>query len=134
MFGCPYFEENLTTGIHDNLPGLFGPIPIAHYAHAAQNTLRGYAAPFNVEAGKPQAWEECLDLTGFENLQIGLVTGDRNILWHRESIDRMHDWLRRKLPAERCRKRVFAGYGHQDLFWGKNSAKDVFGELANLLQ
>lgn len=133
MFGSPYLESNLSDGIHDRLAEFFGPIPIALYAHAAQNSLRGYAAPFNVEGQANPSWEKCLDLKGFEDLQIGLVTGDQNILWHRESMDRMYDWLRRKLRAGQCEKRTLAGYGHQDLFWGKNAANDVFPMLLELL-
>lgn len=134
MFGSPYLESNLSRGIHDRLPEFFGPIPIGLYAHAAQNSLRGYAAPFNVEVGTKSSWEECLDLTGFQDLQIGLVTGGQNILWHRESMDRMYDWLRRKLRAGQCQKRTIEGYGHQDLFWGKDAANVVFPALVELLK
>ena len=138
MFGSPYCEDRLSEGIHNHLEHFFGPIPIAHYAHAAQNTLRGYAAPFNVEGQSKPAFEACLDLEGFEelhakDLRIGLVTGSRNILWHRESIDRMHDWLRRRLPAQKCQKRIIPDYGHQDLFWGKDAADNVFPVLLELL-
>jgi hypothetical protein len=45
----------------------------------------------------------------------------------------MHDWLRRKLSAQQCQKRVIRGYGHQDLFWGKNAAEAVFPVLLELL-
>jgi hypothetical protein len=134
MFGSPYLETNLSAGIHESLPEFFGQIPVAHYAHAAQNALRGYAAPFNVERDSLDMWESCLDIAGFEGLRIGLVTGRENVLWHRDSIDRMYDWLRRKLSDRQCRKCVFAGYAHQDLFWGKNAAADVFPTLLGLVQ
>ncbi|HEY6555695.1 MAG TPA: hypothetical protein VI072_00420, partial [Polyangiaceae bacterium] len=45
-----------------------------------------------------------------------------NQLWHRDSIDRMYDWLRRD-PRVRVTKRVFERYGHQDLWWSPRSAE-----------
>ena len=42
-----------------------------------------------------------------------MITGELNRLWHRDSIDLMHEWLcRGGLNAKASiSKRVFAGYG-----------------------
>jgi hypothetical protein len=104
------------------------------YQHAAQNALRGFAAPFGEEGRLHPATsnEEIPDklasryihLEAFKDLEITLITGADNPLWHRDSIDRMAEWLaRRGRPAT---KHVLDGYGHQDLWWGERSEKDVF--------
>jgi hypothetical protein len=56
--------------------------------------------------------------------RITLLTGAQNPLWHRDSVDKMGEWLgrfRREVP-----KHVFDGFGHQDLWWGRRSAEVVF--------
>ena len=68
--------------------------------------------------------EAYLRLDAFRDLKITLITGAANPLWHRESIDRMAEWLARR--GEPATKHVLAGYGHQDLWWGKRSWDEVF--------
>ena len=67
--------------------------------------------------------------------RITLITGAKNRLWQRDSIDRMYEWLRRPARAEdkQVVKHVLRGYGHQDLLWGKNSKEDVYKKIASRL-
>lgn len=107
----------------------FGGIPLRMYAQGAQNARRGWAASF-------RAPPTCANLIGkvslgrFRKLErVTLITGAQNQLWHRDSIDRMYEWLLRGAsPDERRRvtKRVLRGYGHQDLLWGDTAHVDVF--------
>jgi len=135
MFGQPFLVSNLHDRMtQDVVRRQFGAIPFKLYRHAAQNALRGFAAPFGAEGNlNPNTPNEkisnelagtYLHLGAFRNLKTTLITGAENPLWHRESIDRMAEWLaRRGRPAT---KHVFDGYGHQDLWWGKRSWEDVF--------
>jgi pimeloyl-ACP methyl ester carboxylesterase len=135
MYGQPFLVSNL----HPRMtPAVirtqFGAIPFKLYQHATQNALRGFAAPFGAE-GKldPNTTNEAipdvlaseyLRLEAFRDLKITLITGADNPLWHRDSIDRMAEWVaRRGQPAT---KHVLDGYGHQDLWWGKRSWEQVF--------
>jgi pimeloyl-ACP methyl ester carboxylesterase len=135
MFGQPFLVSNLHDRMtQDVVRRQFGAIPFKIYRHTAQNALRGFAAPFG-EEGKldPKTPNEqissklastYLKLEAFHDLNTTLITGAENPLWHRESIDRMAEWLaRRGRPAI---KHVLDGYGHQDLWWGKRSWEDVF--------
>jgi hypothetical protein len=120
----------------------FGAIPFKLYRHAAQNALRGFAAPFGEEGTllpntpneqiASELGRTYIRLDPFRHLKTTLITGAENPLWHRESIDRMAEWLaRRGRPAT---KHVLDGYGHQDLWWGKRSWDDVFPLVLEAVQ
>jgi cholesterol oxidase len=135
MYGAPYLERNLEPEFHADgfLERQFGAIPLRMYLHGAQNARRGWAAPFNaanddVKLIAPQAW------TRFDALEaVTLITGAENQLWHRDSIDRMYEWLVGRSAGQqrhcRVRKHVLAGYGHQDLLWGAAAHKHVFPRI-----
>jgi hypothetical protein len=111
------------------LPAQFGAIPLRMYVHAARNARRGWGARWD-------ALEDDPSLLGAEALRnfgalerVALITGESNQLWHRNSVDRMFEWLSRAFEGtrrKRLRKRVLRGYGHQDLLWGRSASRDVF--------
>lgn len=122
--------------IEAELPAQFGAIPLRLYVHAWRNLRRGWAASFD-------AGDDDRALVGDEaRARFGrlgrllLLTGERNSLWHRRSIDRMYDWVvrgpgGRALPVTR---RVLRGYGHQDLLWGRRAAEEVFPSIERALR
>ena len=135
MFGQPFLVSNLHERMtQDVVRDQFGALPFKLYRHVAQNALRGFAARFCAEGELdprtpneeiPNALGEAyIRLDAFGDLKITLITGAENPLWHRESIDRMAEWLARR--GEPATKHVLAGYGHQDLWWGKRSWDEVF--------
>ena len=109
----------------------FGPIPLRMYAQGAQNARRRVAAKFGAENDDLELLSD-ESLRYFDDLEaVTLITGAKNQLWHRASIDRMHEWLlrsRHRHPDTR-RKWVLSRYGHQDLLWGKLSHVDVFPRI-----
>lgn len=114
------------------LPAQFGPIPLRMYVHAARNARRGWAGSWG-------ALEDDADLLGEDAVRrfaalerVTLITGEKNQLWHRNSVDRMFEWLGRAFRGrrrERLRKHVLAEYGHQDLLWGREASRDVFPHI-----
>ena len=132
MYGEPYYEPALDPRIHedrDELHRQFGAIPLQMYLHAAQSVRRGWFAKFDADL-------EDVELVDgkqgrFEGIDVTLLTGAMNRLWHRDSIDRMHEWLKR--GSVRSQKCIFTKYGHQDLFWGRDSWCEVFPLLAKRL-
>lgn len=140
MYGQPFLVSNLHERMtQEVIRAQFGAIPFKLYRHAAQNALRGFAAPFNAEgqldpttANDKIASElarQYVRLDAFRDLKITLITGAENPLWHRESIDRMAEWLARR--GRPTTKHVLDGYGHQDLWWGNRSKDDVFPLVAD---
>lgn len=133
MFGMPY-NPNLVDAMHaidpaaapDSLEaalpehgfwGQFGDMPLGLYIQVAQSLRQGRLS--GVEPGDDEALR-----TKLTRRPLTLITGNENQLWHRESIDLMHDWLQRPLsPRPVVVKHVANGFGHQDLFWCEEPAR-----------
>jgi len=106
----------------------FGAIPLRMYLQGAKNVRRRWAGPFD-DARPQHEWIGDDARARFRKLEaVTLITGARNQLWHRDSIDRMAEWLVRGPGPPRgwIRKEVLPDYGHQDLLWGKRAHGDVF--------
>jgi pimeloyl-ACP methyl ester carboxylesterase len=147
MYGMPYNHGNLVDEIHKPasgeavLPMLFGAIPLHMYIHGARNIRQGQATTYPTDdkrstglAMLPGNEEYVSDKAcdRFRSLRkVTLVTGALNRLWHRDSIDRMYEWLRRGLlsDSDKIQKHIIPAYGHQDLLWGKCSPQDVFPKI-----
>jgi cholesterol oxidase len=141
MYGMPFRHENLTLGIHDSprfadstapppsLVDHFGGFPLQMYLHAARNLREGQAISF--ESTRTIVTEDARQR--FRRLeQVTLITGELNRLWHRDSIDRMHEWLTRGSTSkmDRIQKHVLPTYAHQDLLWGADAPRDVYPHIA----
>jgi pimeloyl-ACP methyl ester carboxylesterase len=133
MFGMPYRSADMME-LHDEpqpagLWRQFGRMPLATYMHCVQNLRRGWVAPWQVDDSDTS----CLNPEPFARRKVTLITGEENQVWHRDSIDRMYEWLRRELDL-RCRphirKHVLRGYGHQDLYWSAKAHTDVYPLIA----
>jgi cholesterol oxidase len=163
MYGMPFNHAQLVEEIHGTdthaglLYDLFGAIPLHMLMHGAQNLREGQAtfyrhdpvdassSPASLVSRTSSASDGDRDdgrflsdaaRNAFLALErVTLMTGALNRLWHRDSIDRMHDWLRRGPPTQsgNIQKHVFPGYAHQDLLWGKDSAIEVFPRIKEAL-
>ena len=150
MYGMPYRHENLAPGIHTNPSGVgrdenggladqFGGFPLKMYLHAARNLRHGQAISF--EASRPLTYQAVgtPDIVSDEARErfrvltkVTLITGALNRLWHRDSIDRMHEWLCRgsSRSLSKMRKHVLPGFAHQDLLWSPKSPTTVYPLIA----
>lgn len=139
MYGEPYARERMSRALDERaLLALFGPLHLGLYLHAGQLVRRSYAARFGspdivpryAESVETDAhFENDLIPTYFTDKRTTLITGAENRLWHRDSVDRMHDWLLshasfRREPAHR--KHVLKDYAHLDLFLGDGADSDVY--------
>jgi cholesterol oxidase len=128
MFGAPYQRALVADDVHARGADLLGRIHLGLFLQAGQCLRRGFAASFDapeVGPGAEAARRLYLDPTWFERTRVTLVTGKSNQLWHRESVDKMYEWLRNETRAEH-RKHVLPHYGHQDLLWGRSATRDVY--------
>jgi dienelactone hydrolase len=137
MFGLPY-RANDMQALHDapkpdGLWAQFGRMPLVAYMHCVQNLRRGWVADWNADDGDVAAIEGS-GLLARDGRHLTLVTGNENQVWHRDSIDRMYEWMLRVLPADahaRVHKHVLPHYGHQDLYWSERASTDVYGRIAD---
>jgi hypothetical protein len=105
------------------------------YLHASQSVRRGWIAECELEDAEvdDNKFISANARNRFEGMGITLITGAMNRLWHRDSIDRMYEWLTRgtgRARLRKCEKMIFRKYGHQDLLWGTNSWYEVFPRIA----
>ena len=137
IYGTPYHHPNLPDDIHGTpskralLPELFGAIPLQLLIHGARNIRHRRATVYGGgNAGEEIVTDAARDrFRGLE--KVTLITGALNLLWHRDSIDLMHEWLTRGNANHlgRFTKHVLPGYGHQDLLWGRGSPGEVFDKI-----
>lgn len=147
MFGQPYATEALHPSIRgDLLHSQFGPMHIGLYLHTSQMVRRGYAAQFGVpdvidrprerrRARGPAAAAGSVAAPGdlvpepFVPLNVTIVGGAENQLWHRDAADLMYEWVYNLQSAARrrgCRKAMFRGYRIQELLWGHDARRAVY--------
>ena len=145
MFGRPFLKQLVPAHVteRDELLRQFGGIPLAPFIQLSQWVRRGFVAKYDTYAPPTGAISKkqgasCkdtnryLNIDNFAGLDIVLVTGEHNMLWHSDSIHLMYDWLRRG----KCRnlsKQVLQGYAHQDMYWGRDAHVDVFPMLVDAL-
>jgi hypothetical protein len=137
MYGEPYARERMSRAVDERaLLSLFGPLHLGLYLHAGQLVRRGYAARFDRPdivprhaESVPPTFEDDLFPEHFARKRATLITGAENRLWHRDSMDRMHDWLLSNASFRReplHRKHVLRDYAHLDLFLGEGAETDVY--------
>ena len=139
MYGMPYrirekppaARDRAMDAMHDaaapgGLWAQFGRMPLGIYMHVVENLRRGWAAPFQGSDDDVTYLEAAPFVEGRSTT---MITGHENQVWHRESIDRMNEWLVNRVPLAaraRIRKHVLRRYGHQDLLWSERGPADVF--------
>ncbi|WP_370947267.1 lipase family alpha/beta hydrolase [Amycolatopsis sp. cg5] len=103
-------HENLDEATHDWLRAEFGPVPMSFFRQMAGATANGHFG--EVYTGAPGA-------------RFVLLTGADNRCFLPESQRRTFAHLERHQPG-RHELHVFPGYGHLDVFIGKNAHADTF--------
>ena len=138
MYGMPYHHHNLVPDIHGIdggtglLPGLFGAIPLHMFIHGAQNIRKGHATFYDRRAEEEKRFLSRTARDNFRSLsKVTLITGSLDRLWHRNSVDLMHEWLCRGTPdhLQKFKKHVVPDYAHQDLLWGEQSEERIFPKI-----
>ncbi len=131
-FPALYSHENLHDVTHRRGGDLYGPAGLHYYRHVRAMVRAGNAVKY--EPGNPkydrlpddyfayarEIETPVLFMTGADNQ----VFANSNIVCHRR--------LERLAPG-RHELHVFPGYGHQDVFMGKNNHLDIFPRLLEFL-
>lgn len=125
-------HKNISKTTHDRLEELFGPTTLNYYRHVLKNAKAGRPVKFNENDERFSMFPEDSWRGLAENrIPIFFVTGEKNkIFW--DSNIAAHKYMSSINPVRHSLK-VYPGYGHQDIFMGKNSAKDIFPDFINFL-
>ncbi len=123
-FGFPamWFHENLNDETHEWLKAQFGPVPISMFRQTADSVAAGQL----VSTGK----YPCLPaLFATEkpgtHARFVLMTGELNHTFSTQAMARTFEYFERHFPGRNTYQK-FPGYGHMDVWVGKNAHKDVF--------
>ncbi len=127
-------HANMAPATHDRLGDLFGGVAVHYYRHVHKMVKGGHRA-LKFDPGNPRYAALPDDYTArIADIEtpILFVQGQDNRVFADSNI-RCHELMERVVPG-RHRLHVFPGYGHQDIFMGKDVAVDIFPHLVAFLR
>jgi cholesterol oxidase len=128
-----YSHENLHDVTHRRGGDLYGATSVHYYRHVRRMVAAGNTAvKFNPREPRHAALpDNYLDRAREIETPVLLMTGSNNRVFTDSNVE----CFRRldRLAPGRHRLRVFEGYGHQDVFMGKNNHRDIFPPLVEFL-
>jgi triacylglycerol lipase/cholesterol oxidase len=133
-FPAAYVHANLSPVTHRRLKDLFGGTAVNYYRHISRMVAAGEAVPYS-RSGRYRELPESY-LANLKNIELPptlFVSGDKNLIFpgsNRLSYER----VRALKPEARLAYLELAGYGHQDVFMGKNCDREVFPALLDFVQ
>jgi lysosomal acid lipase/cholesteryl ester hydrolase len=129
-----YSHENLDERTHRRSGDLYGPTTMHYFRHVRKMIRAGNTA-VKYEPGDPRYASLPDDYFGQAReieTPVLFTTGANNNVFRDSNIE-CHSRLR-KLGCTQHELKVFPGYGHQDVFMGKDVARDVFPTLLDFMR
>lgn len=127
-----YEHRNLEDRTHRRAADLFGPTGLQYYRHMHQMVRACAAVKFRPRRIEHRALpDDYLSQAADIDTDLLLTTGSENRVFSDSNV--VFDERLRDLGASGHELRVFEGYGHQDVFMGRDAAQDVFGHLLEFL-
>lgn len=115
-------HDNLNDQTHEWLKAEFGPCPLTFFRQMARCVRRGHLVRVS---DRPELPESFVAQEPQTDARIALVAGERNLCFLPESQHRTYEFLEATRPGANA-LHVVPGYGHLDIFMGRNAAADVF--------
>ena len=116
-------HENLNDEIHEWLKGEFAHVPTSFFRQMARCLNAGHLVSTGVYDGiLPRSFVETAPKTDARFVFLG---GEHNDCFLPESMARTYDFFDRHAPGKHAFQEL-AGYGHLDVFMGKDAARDTF--------
>ena len=123
-------HENLNAATHDWLSDEFAEVPLTFFRQIARCVEAGRL--LSVE-GRPELPADLTAAPPQTDTRFVLLTGDRNVCFLPESQRRTFHWFERHAPGRHA-FHVLAGYGHLDMFMGKDAGREVFPLIIDELE
>jgi hypothetical protein len=122
-FPTMWDHENLDDATHEWIKGEFAHVPMSLFRQIANSIAAGEL----VSTGRypnelPPLFTTQPPQT---NARFVFMTGDRNRTFSPEAMARTFEFFERFAPGKHIFQKV-AGYGHLDMFFGRNAHRDVF--------
>jgi lysosomal acid lipase/cholesteryl ester hydrolase len=129
-----YSHENLADVTHRRGGDLYGATSMHYYRHVTK-MLQAGSRPLKYEMGKPEHAALPDDYFAYAReieTPVLLTTGADNKVFADSNIV-CHERLR-ALGCEQHELKIFPGYGHQDVFMGKDVARDCFPDMLDFIR
>ena len=131
-FPAVYMHKNLHDVTHRRGGDLYGGTSLHYYRHVRKMVSAGAAVKFDPANAKYNSLpDNYLDNAASIETPVLFITGQENKIFLDSNIV-CHDRLEKIVPG-RHELQVFPGYGHQDVFMGRDNDKDVFPSLVEFL-
>jgi len=115
-------HQNLDPQTHDWLQGEFAQAPLTFFSQMARCVRVGHLVPVSSIPTLPASFVATAPQT---DARFVFLAGERNLCFLPESQQRSHDFFDRHRPGRDTLHRL-RGYGHLDVFMGRDAAQDVF--------
>lgn len=125
-----FSHENMDEITHERSGDLYGPTGFNYYRHILKMVRAGHAVRYNsrLDALPRDYLAGAAEIT----TPVLLTTGDQNRVFADSNIV-CYERLNAVAPG-RHELEVFPGYGHQDVYMGRDVAKDVFPRMLEFLK
>jgi lysosomal acid lipase/cholesteryl ester hydrolase len=134
--GCPaiFQHANMATATHDRLPELFGPIAMPYFRTVRRAVWGG--GDFGLQSKSPEHKDvfprRLIDRVGEVKLPTLLLSGDRNDIF--PGSNRVTAALVKQKGVDGYEYRELPGYGHQDVFMGKDCEHETFPIMVDFIR
>ena len=128
-----YHHKNLADVTHRRGGDLYGATSVHYYRHVAKMVKAGRAVKY--DPGNPRHAtlpDDYLSRAREVKTPVMFVTGERNDVFRNSNVV-AYEQLRR-LGCSQHELNVIEGYGHQDVFMGREVARDVFPSFLDFLE
>ncbi len=120
-FPALWSHENLNDETHEWLRDEFDHVPMTFYKQITRCVHHGSLIPFDHAQQLPDDIAASAPQT---TARFALFAGEDNLCFLAKSQAETHEYLRRYRDIDTLH--IVPGYGHLDMFMGKNAAQDVF--------
>ena len=125
-------HSNLHKDTHDRLNVLFGPSSLSYLRHIKRMIYSKAVVRSSDRVEYIGLPSNYLNSAGRISSPTLLIAGTENRIWY-DSIPRYFRFVKDNFPDRPVKLSMIDGYGHQDLFIGKNAADDVFPAIVDFL-
>ncbi|MGB0797770.1 MAG: alpha/beta hydrolase [Planktomarina sp.] len=115
-------HENLDDATHDWLTGEFAHVPMSFFRQIGKSIKAGH---LTTTGEFSKLGESVVAQPPKTDARVVFLAGELNDCFYPESQMRSYDYMERFAPGRHSFHQL-PGYGHLDVFVGKNSARDIF--------
>jgi hypothetical protein len=126
-------HENLTAETHEWIKDEFGKVPIRFFQQMARCFSAGHLVKFETGTDYKELPDDYTVPPPKTDACFAFFAGESNACFRKESQEKSFDYFNRQRRNYHS-LHILPGYGHLDMFIGKDAARDVFPIMAAKLE